>query len=806
MAGLSLACSACAEQSAPLRVERVHDLVSMLPSAEATGRHPYTLGLRPDIDNEVDDRDGIVYIRAANEAAYTFRELSTSGAAELSFGIGVLLEQGGQQTPKPGPITFRIEAMEADATHGAFITVFEESHPAAYFPAPELRTDHRLTLPDPALDVLQNDAGAKNRDGPERHWTLRFSSALTSGGQGRRTWPGWFQPVLRSQGRLASLEERAVPTRHVALDLLQAFDSAQVLQESAAAAVRRAPLDAAEGVNVHGGPRNSLAATAPSRIAWELDIPRSATLDFACGMDTHSGWMLPGDGMSFAVEVNGERIWSRFLNGHEVELERGWKPASLDLSPWAGQRVSLELITETGEDGEHDAGAWAHPRILEAGETPRRAAGDGPNVLLIVIDTLRADALGCYGAPGNPTPRLDALAAQGVFFSQSRSVSSFTWPATGSILTGLYPHAHGVVGRKRAFLADHLETLAELFTADGYSTGAFVANPIVGSATNFHQGFESFANLPQARARALNERVMLWTENQQGAAVMAYVHYFDPHDPYLPPAEFRPELEIDAVSTALDDVSIRHLTALKGDDVDASWDAEKVDLFGRSVRLDELLYEAEVRYTDAAIGELIDAWQAAGLLDDALVVVTADHGEEFYEHGRPYHGTHLWEESIRVPLWVTGFGKSAFPGRRVDTPTSVVDILPTLLEALGLEAPPYDLPGRSLLDSFSTEPSFAHTASGLELGFEGALDRLCATLPPWKLIWTPGAELAQLYKLDEDPREAVDVAAQHPDVVARLKGAIDAWLEASIRAAPEHDGAVGQEMQSWLEALGYTGR
>ncbi len=786
---LLVVATACGDEpSVRVPVDRVHDLIALFPRAEAEGRSPYTLGQRADVDDAVDTRDGTAYLRAAPGASYTFRDLATHGRATLSFGLGVVV---GEEEPRPGPVTFRVEGREPRATGGAWTVLFEESHPPARFEPPALREDRTVALPG------EGDAS----------WTLRFSAELTSGGQGRRAWPGWFSPVLRSDGRLVPIEERAVPDWRVADDLLARLDDADVVEQRADVPVALARLDAAEGVNVHGGPRDALVAAAPARVRFTVDVPRGgAHLEFACGVDTARGWSLGGDGMTFAVDVDGTRVWSRTLDAPAVEVERGWKPVTLDLARWEGRAVDLAFVTEPGADDAHDVGGFANPRVLVRSTRPRLPAGAAPNVLVIVVDTLRADALGCYGAPGDPTPRLDAFAAESVRFTESRSVSSFTWPATGTILTGLYPHAHGVVGRKRAFLADPLLTTAELFADAGYSTGAFVANPIVGSETNFHQGFETFVNVPQARGRALLERVMLWTEQQEGTALMAYVHLFDPHDPYVPPAAFAPELDIDAVETALDDVAIRHMAALHEGDVDDSWGPEKVDLFGRSVRLDELRYDAEVRSTDTVVGELLDAWEAAGLLEDAVVVFTSDHGEEFYEHGRPYHGTTLYEEAIRVPLWVRGHGPRAVPPRTSDVPAGVIDILPTLLDATGVDAPPYALPGRSLLRPLPQEFSFAHTASGIEPGHDEALDRFAATLPPWKLVWTPGAGLVQLFDLATDPREATDVAAQHPDVVERMQAAIDAWLAETVAAAPEQDGTVGAEMQAWLEALGYTGK
>jgi hypothetical protein len=325
----------------------------------------------------------------------------------------------------------------------------------------------------------------------------------------------------------------------VALDLLEALGSAEVVQQSAGQPVVRSAFDAAAGVHEAGGVRPVILAAAPSRLRYTVPVAAGSTLEFAIGVHPWKGWKKGGDGLTFAVEIEGQRVWQRRLDPARVFDDRGWTPGRVDLTPWDGQTVALELVTEPGDDAAFDLGGWSDIAIVSRASTPRLAAGDAPTLVLVVVDTLRADRLGCYGG-GVATPRIDALAARGVRFATARAASSWTWPATSSILTGLYPGAHGVRDYQRCLLVEGLDTLPELCMRRGYTTGGFVANALIAADNNFDQGFETFVCAPNVTARALNARVAAWLADTEGCARFLYVHYMDPHLPYLPPPRLHP--------------------------------------------------------------------------------------------------------------------------------------------------------------------------------------------------------------------------------------------------------------------------
>ena len=790
------AIGACSGDADAPRVDRVHDLLSRLDRAlvEDAGAAGAPADTPTGGVDEYDNRDGVDLLRAPPGRSFSFLDLATDGPAELRFGCGSALpprrpvSQGGpgegsgsateERAGLDRAVTFRVEARERGAGDPPFATVFERA----------LRLDE-LPPGGAPLDVaLALGTGAAAR------WDLRFSAQA----DGPADWPAWFSPQLVSDGRALPLEQRPVALRGVALDLIEALGGATVVQQSAEQPVVRSAFDAAAGVHQAGGVRPVILAAAPARIRYEVPVAAGSTLEFALGVHPWKGWKKGGDGLTFAVEIDGQRAWERRLDPARVFDDRGWTPGSVDLTPWAGRTVALELVTEPGEDAAFDLGGWSDIAVVSRASTPRLAAAEAPTIVLVVVDTLRADRLGCYGGPV-ATPRIDALAARGVRFATARAASSWTWPATSSILTGLYPAAHGVRDYERCLLVEGLDTLPELCVRRGYTTGGFVANALIAADNNFDQGFETFVCAPNVTARALNARVAAWLADTQGCARFLYVHYMDPHLPYLPPAAFVPPASELPVFSEDDERRLRARADGQGGADDDP------DLLQRWVELSRRLYDAEVAYLDTALGELLDALQAQGALDDAIVVLTADHGEEFLEHGLIGHGNHLYDESVRVPLVVAGFGRRALPPHAVALPVESKDILPTLSALAGLPAPSYELPGVSLLEA-RPRPVYSETLTGLERGSQAHVERESMTADRWKLIQTAAEGRVELYDLSADPGEQHDVGASEPERRAAMLEELQDWRKATALRARDNLVLDHAEAEAKLKALGYLGR
>ena len=415
-----------------------------------------------------------------------------------------------------------------------------------------------------------------------------------------------------------------------------------------------------------------------------------------------------------------------------------------------------------------------------------------PNVIIYLVDALRADRLGVYGCDRGLSPRLDAMAAEGVTFTDVTAQSSWTKAAVASIFTGYWPRAHGVNGPDDR-LPDHVPTLPELLRADGYRTAAVVANAYVGEPFGFGRGFDSFECLEHTRGRSevIHGRLEQWFEARGDAQspFFLYVHTIDPHAPYAPPTPFR-----ETFAASVEDPSVGQVETVRGLVMGS---VEPSDALGEDLRL---LYDAEIAANDASFGRLLDLLDEVGELEDTLVIFTSDHGEAFGEHGTWTHGLDLYNEVLAVPL-VMRLPGAASPGRRVTTPVQHIDLLPTILDRCGIGGAEA-LPGGALLAGDRPAAVDADRPVFAYLDYWG---RTGATVlrDGWKLIQPLSADFGarnRLYRHDVDPGETQELSAASP--------VRSGWLEAVLAGelttrasgvATEVDAETNQQ----LEALGY---
>ncbi len=319
-----------------------------------------------------------------------------------------------------------------------------------------------------------------------------------------------------------------------------------------------------------------------------------------------------------------------------------------------------------------------------------------PNILLICIDTLRADQLGAYGAGRGSSPSLDGFAAEGVVFDQAVSVSSWTKPSVVSLLTGLYPSEHGVLraSRKRVdVLAPRFETLAERLASAGYVTAAFVQNDhLQKRSSGLDQGFGTYFE-EAGVAPILSNRFLSWLEGEQRKPFFAYLHFLDPHWPYTPDsiAGGGQGSDADAMRIAHWGLRTEHWWLLR----DRVNKGKLGDLDAAEVRTLAKLYAGEVHEIDAVLGRLFRLLRSDGVFDNTLVVVTSDHGEGFLEHKSLDHGYGLYDELLRVPLLIR-FPAGKYRGHRVSALVQSIDVVPTLLEVAGVDVHGH-VAGRSLV-------------------------------------------------------------------------------------------------------------
>lgn len=408
-----------------------------------------------------------------------------------------------------------------------------------------------------------------------------------------------------------------------------------------------------------------------------------------------------------------------------------------------------------------------------------------PNLLVITVDTLRPDHVGAWGYEKKTSTAIDRLARESLLFENARSHSSWTLPSIASLMTSRYASSHGCWDYASR-LPPSVTTLAERLRDGGYATAAVPGGGPIGTEHGLAQGFEGFfAELlgdedaePQRTITSpdVTRIASRWLEGRADdrRPWFLWAHYFDPHFEYLPH----------------DDVPKQfHATPPTG--LDEPWALERF----------EVLYDGEIAYTDRFVGKLLERVAALPRGRETVIVLTADHGEEFQEHGGLMHGFTLFEEVIRVPLAIRIPGEA---GRRVEEAVGLVDVLPTVLDALGLEVPE-DVEGRSLLPGLraGSVPE-APLLSELRLfeGFhaDGIVD------DSWKLIVDRSNERRLLFDLREDPGEAHDLASEHPDRVERLERRLEA-MRARARAsapAPPAEFEPSEALRERLRALGYV--
>jgi arylsulfatase A-like enzyme len=386
------------------------------------------------------------------------------------------------------------------------------------------------------------------------------------------------------------------------------------------------------------------------------------------------------------------------------------------------------------------------------------------DIVLIVVDTLRADHLGAYGYDRGTTPRLDNLARQGTVFEAAWSTAPWTLPSVMSIMTSRYPSSHRVENDGLKLSAD-TPTLAETLKQAGYATGAFVSHVYVSAPFGFGRGFTTFEDFDlsrpgyrleagmEPRADRVTDTALAWLDRQGHRPVFLFLHYFDPHWPYDPPERIR-ALYPDDYRGPLD----------AGYDSISKFQDPRVPLPDdyRGFLIDR--YDGEIRFVDEQIGRLLDGLAASGRGPRSWVVVTADHGEEFKDHGSMGHGRRLYEEVVHVPLIVASASHSgAAPAARVAAPVSSIDLLPTIA-ALAGTAPPAGAQGTSLVPLLDA----ADTAPPAERSLVCETIRLNAHLKavrrgPLKLIQSMDENRTELYDLATDPREARDLSERRTD-------------------------------------------
>ena len=386
------------------------------------------------------------------------------------------------------------------------------------------------------------------------------------------------------------------------------------------------------------------------------------------------------------------------------------------------------------------------------------------HVILISLDTTRADHISCYGFDQNTTPCIDSLAAEGVQFQHTMTPVPLTLPAHASMLTGLIPPTHGKRKNGDVYFDPAHVTLGMLLKEQGYRTGAFIGAQVLNSSFGLDRGFDTYQDeFAQAErlAEQVNEAAFSWLDQQQDASVFMFIHYYDPHDEYEPPEPFASQFENDP-------------------------------------------YAGEIAYSDHCISQIMDQLKQRGMYDSSLIIVTGDHGEMLGEHGEDTHMFFIYQSALKVPLVIRAPG-ATFSGR-VDDLASIIDIVPTVCGLLNIQ-PPDNVQGTDLSGYLMGEPPAPEErylyCESMHPTHYGANPLLGLASLDWKYIFTTRPEL---YDLQKDPGELENLITREERRANILKENLNQIAKQAASAGNEQQEApIDPKLLRQLQSLGYIG-
>jgi len=539
---------------------------------------------------------------------------------------------------------------------------------------------------------------------------------------------------------------------------------------------------APRGEGMLGGNQPSLVVPVGAAAEFEVDLPPHATLQFGLAVD-HSTIVAenaPAQWLELAVKVDGVEKQATALRPQERVDDRRWIDGSIELTTREAGHARIALaLRGTGSGLEGVRAGFGRPRVVQHEWRPRVAATrERMNVVLLVVDSLRPDHLGCYGATRPTSPALDALARDGILFEQARASSTWSWPAIATLLTGLYPPTHGVFDLDRCFLSDSLTTLPELLAGAGITTLGASSNPLITRAKNFDQGFVDFREFQQLPAERVVEQFGDWMRRYGAWQFFAFLHVNDPHRPFNPPdpfaTRFAPAADATAMRTAVNDLRLR--LARRADPSRAVGPvASEEDVLPKlSAESLEGLYDGEIRYVDEQIARVLTLLKREGLLDKTVVVVVGSFGETLAPGPAPTAGSSLATELRHVPLVIRDPRQ---PARRVAELVDTTFLASTLAKLAGVE--PAGAGNSIALPPWgAAAPRFAffHTARGVLPGESRAVE----------LIGMEGGGARLVMGVDGRVVEFVEEPPKPGDREQRLKaltGRLTRWHELTLQDA-----------------------
>ncbi|RLE00696.1 MAG: hypothetical protein DRJ11_11240 [Candidatus Aminicenantes bacterium] len=565
-----------------------------------------------------------------------------------------------------------------------------------------------------------------------------------------------------------------------------------------------------------------------SEYSFSLRLPHSTYLEFGYGVANQ----LLSESSSLEEEVlykltievdNKEKVlFEDQLTINPQETSSYLNRKIINLTSYGGKKVRLRFITsrmsfspdkETIKPGLL-LSYWENPTLYKS--THLSSNNSSPNVILISLDTLRADHLSCYGYPRQTTPNLEKLCSEAVLFANVFSTTSWTLPAHVSLLTGL-DNRHHLVSKKNPYIETNLITLADFLRNNGYKTIAITGGGLVSARFGFAKGFESYIEYKnshkwKASARLLFADFSQWLNKNKCKKFFAFLHTYQTHEPYFSPEPFN-SMFFEGKKMPWKKANMQKLLFSPNhpDEFKALTPEQRENIIA--------LYDGEIRFTDEKlIKPLINLLKSLKIYENTMIIFTSDHGEEFFERRAWLHGHSLYNELIHVPL-IIKFPNMKYKNLRVTEVGRVTDIMPTILEVIGLDYNDNELDGKSLLSLLKGKKEDRISISDLEaIHYPPELpSRIAVYQRPFKFIINnnfnlppehfqpapPPTAKFELYNIEKDPEEKQNIAQYHPKLVRQFIRLINKLYieEMKKMIRPQKKGR--KELEKSMRALGY---
>ncbi len=500
---------------------------------------------------------------------------------------------------------------------------------------------------------------------------------------------------------------------------------------------------------IAGRTRDVLHLPPGQAISFHGAIPPNTTLLFGVGQ-TYS--QIKPNSLILQLDILDTK--SKSLGQEIVSSVAGdWVDRSIDLAPYSSQNIRLVFSVKSLDPSQDENVIFIGPLLLTHPSQNQKM----PHVFFILIDTLRVDALGCYGQSEPVTPHLDDLAEQGALFERMIAQAPHTETSIPSILQGVYPHEHGRMyrfSRHNSAVSEYVESknlnpqypsIAEVFQKAGYLTYGFYNNLLLSAKYGFNRGFYEYTDsageisdpwkkiaLPTAHL-GVDGAIEVIENVTDNIPLFLFLHILDPHNPYTPPNDFNLKVKKEAP------------------------------------KIDEAAYLGEVAFVDHQIGKLVQTLKQSGLFTNSIVLVTSDHGEEFVNpHGRPIgHGRTLFHTLLHVPFLCV-FSGVIPPGLRIAPTVESIDIFPTVLDLAGLECE-QPVSGQSLIHFLTKKEEISPKKEAIAEGIRRGEERKCLIRNGYKLVYFRDSNRTALYHLQNDPQELNDISTREPQIIQEMK-------------------------------------